>query len=256
MGRRIFTLTVAVVVGLFAVAMTATADDRPMTIEELYVEEDEPRVEEDEPGITMLRAQALSAQRVHKELAIEMLTRLVEDGRIGPDDSGYIAVLRLLATDGSSNQVRSGGGRVVYTNPDVRRGAVALLGEIGGPQARDVLREVLRHEREPMVLSQAMHAIGKVGLDGRTDIPRDIARVILRANVQDNPDLNLVFTTLRTLENMAAEGTEGLADSILIENVVQVVSGRYNNIVRNQAISTLNTFADITDPAIGSLGQR
>ncbi len=236
MGRRIFTLTVTIFVILFAVAMTATADERPMTVEELYLEDD--------PGIRVLRAQALSSQRVHKELAVDTLTQLVEDGRIGPDDSAHVALLRLLATDGSSYQVRTGG-RMIYNFPDVRRDAVALLGEVGGDQARNVIREVLRFEREPMVLSQAVHAVGNVGLDGRTDIARDIARVMIRENARENPDLNLVFTTLRVIENIAAESTEGLADDALIENLVQISTGRYNGIVREQARSTLNTLAGL-----------
>ncbi len=236
MGRRIFTLTVTIFVLLFAVTVTATADDRPLTVEQLYLEDD--------PGIKILRAQALSPQRVHKELAIDTLSQLYEDGRIGPDNSAHIALLRLLATDGSSYQVRTGG-RVIYNNPDIRRDAIELLGEIGGGQSRNVLREVLRYEREPMVLSQAVHAVGRLGLDGRSDIARDIARVMIRENAQENPDLNLVFTTLRTIEDIADESTEGLDDDALIENLIQISTGRYNGIVREQARITLNTLAGL-----------
>ncbi|MFP4644385.1 MAG: hypothetical protein ACLFM0_08520 [Spirochaetales bacterium] len=236
MGRRIFTLTVTVLVCFFAVAMTATAQDRVMTIEELYLEED--------PGIKVLRAQALSSQRIHKELAIETLTQLVENESIGEDDSAHMAILRVLATDGSSYQVRTGG-RVIYNNPDIRRDAVDLLSEIGGETARNVLREVLRFEREPMVLSQAVHGVGEVGLDGRGDIARDIARVMIRENARENPDLNLVYTALSTIEQIAEESTEGLEDDSLIENLIQISSGRYNGIVREQAKSTLNTLAGL-----------
>ena len=236
MRRRIYTLIVTVVAVLSAVAMTATAENHAMTIEELYLEED--------PGIKVLRAQALSSERVHKELALETLTQLVENGSIGADDSAHIALLRILATDGSSYQVRTGG-RVIYNNPDIRRDAVELLGEIGGESTRNVLRKVLRFEREPMVLSQAVHAVGEVGLDGRADIARDIARVMIRENARENPDLNLVFTTLTTIELIAEGSTEGLDDNALIENLIKISSGRYNGIVREQAKSTLNTLAGL-----------
>ena len=221
-------ITVAIL--LPAVAGVLPAEERVMTVEELYLQED--------LGIQVLRTQALSPRRDHKEQALETLRTLVEDGAIAPDDSPRIAILRLLATDGSSYQVRTGG-RVVYNNPDIRRDAAELLGEVGGPQSRSALLEVIEYEREPMVLSQAIHALGHVGLDDDGRGAVRLARVLNRENAQDNPDNNLMYVTLMSMERLAVDQADQLATSALVNSLIQISTGPYNRLVREQARRTL-----------------
>lgn len=219
-----------VVTLLLAGAATLPADERVMTVEELYLQSD--------LGIQVLRTQALSPRREHKEQAIDALRALVEEGAISSDDSPHIAILRLLVTDGSSYQVRTGG-RVVYDNPDIRRDAAELLGVIGGAQARSALLEAIEFEREPMVLSQAIHSLGHVGLgDEGRGIVR-ITRVLVRENAQENPDTNLMYVTLLTMERLASDYADQLASSALVNSLVQISTGPYNAIVREQARQTL-----------------
>ena len=221
-------ITVAIL--LPAVAGVLPAEERVMTVEELYLQED--------IGIQVLRTQALSPRRDHKEQALETLRTLVEDGAIAPDDSPRIAILRLLATDGSSYQVRTGG-RVVYNNPEIRRDAAELLGEVGGPQSRSALLEVIEYEREPMVLSQAIHALGHVGLDDDGRGAVRLARVLNRENAQDNPDNNLMYVTLMSMERLAVDQADQLATSALVNSLIQISTGPYNRLVREQARRTL-----------------
>ena len=221
-------MTVAIL--LLAVAGVLPGEERVMTVEELYLQED--------LGIQVLRTQALSPRRDHKEQALETLRTLVEDGAIAPDDSPRIAILRLLATDGSSYQVRTGG-RVVYNNPDIRRDAAELLGEVGGPQSRSALLEVIEYEREPMVLSQAIHALGHVGLDDDGRGAVRLARVLNRENAQDNPDNNLMYVTLMSMERLAVDQADQLATSALVNSLIQISTGPYNRLVREQARRTL-----------------
>ncbi len=212
------------------------AEERVMTVEELYLQED--------IGIQVLRTQALSSRRDHKEQALETLRTLVEDGAIAADDSPRIAILRLLATDGSSYQVRVGG-RVLYNNPDIRRDAAELLGEIGGPQSRSALLEIMEYEREPMVLSQAIHALGHVGLDDEGRGAVRLARVLNRENARDNPDNNLMYVTLMSMERLAGDQPDQLATSTLVNSLVQISTGPYNRLVREQARQTLSVLGGL-----------
>ena len=227
-------MTVAIL--LLAVAGVLPGEERVMTVEELYLQED--------LGIQVLRTQALSPRRDHKEQALETLRTLVEDGAVATDDSPRIAILRLLATDGSSYQVRTGG-RVVYDNPDIRRDAAGLLGEIGGPQARGALLEVIEYEREPMVLSQAIHALGHVGLDDDGRGAVRLARVLNRENAQDNPDNNLMYVTLMSMERLAVDQADQLATSALVNSLVQISTGPYTRLVREQARQTLTVLGGL-----------
>lgn len=235
MGRRIIILSTVIACTSF-LAVPLPAQERPLTIEQLYLEEG--------LGIQVLRSQALSSRRENKENALETMRGLVEDGQIAANDSGYIAILRVLATDGSSYQVRTGG-RVIYNYPDIRRDAVELLGEIGGEQAIHIIREVLRYERDVMVLSQAIHAVGQTGLDGEGAMTRLIGRILIRENAQRYPDMNLMYVTLRTIEALALEDTEGLASTELIDNLIMISTGPYNSILRDQAQSTLTTLGGL-----------
>lgn len=236
MGRRSIVLFVTLVLICSAPLSLAAQEesserDRPLTIEELYLEDD--------IGLQILRSQAISTERTNKRNALATLRELVEDEAISPEDAGEIGILRLLATDGTTYQVRTGG-QVVYDYADIRRDATELLGLIGGDQARNVLAEVLEYEKNAMVLAEAVYALGNVGMEGREDISRRLDRVITRENARDNPDDNLMYVTLRTMETLAEENTEQLSNPSLINSLIAITTGPYSALIRNQARDTLN----------------
>lgn len=198
-----------------------------MTIEELYLQDD--------VAIRVLRTQALSVEREHKLAALEQATDLVGS----MDDRALLAILRVLATDGSSWQVRVGGRRI-YDYPDVRREAVRVIGEVGGRSAEVILREVIEFDRNPLVLSEAVYALQSTGISDDTGTATVLSNLMNRELALTNPDNNLMYASLLTLESLAGEGNEALSNTSLINNLLRITTGPYTGIVRNKALDVLN----------------
>lgn len=198
-----------------------------MTIEELYLQDD--------VAIRVLRTQALSVEREHKLAALEQASDLVGS----MDDRALLAILRVLATDGSSWQVRVGGRRI-YDYPDVRREAVRVVGEVGGRSAEVILREVIEFDRNPLVLSEAVYALQSTGISDDTGTATVLSNLMNRELALTNPDNNLMYASLLTLEALAAEGNEALSNTSLINNLLRITTGPYTGIVRNKALDVLN----------------
>ncbi|TVQ23594.1 MAG: HEAT repeat domain-containing protein [Spirochaetaceae bacterium] len=216
---------------LLLVACTAIAqngNDRGlMTIEELYLQDD--------LTIRVLRTQALSVEREHKLAALEQATDLI--GTV--DERALLSILRVLATDGSSWQVRVGGRRM-YDYPDVRREAVRVIGEVGGRSAEVILREVIQYDRNPLVLSEAVYALRSTGISADTGTATVLANLMNRELSRVNPDNNLMYASLLTLESLASDGNEAISNTTLINNLLRITTGPYTRLVREKALDVLN----------------
>jgi len=213
------------------VAFTALAqngNDRGlMTIEELYLQDD--------LTIQVLRTQALSVEREHKLAALDQSTDMI--GSV--DERALLGILRVLATDGSSWQVRLGGRRL-YDYPDVRREAVRVIGEIGGRSSEIILREVIQYDRNPLVLAEAVFALQSTGISDDTGTATVLANLMNRELASINPDNNLMYASLLTLESLASDGSEGITNATLINNLLRITTGPYTRLVREKALDVLN----------------
>ncbi len=232
--KRLFVLVLTLVVftGGFAVAQDdAEGGGREeQTIEELYLSQD---IE-----LQIIRGQALSNDRQLKFLALQSIRSSVEEWTLTDDNPGLFVVLEALATEGTARQVRSEGA-VINNYPEIRRQAAQLLGEIGGERSQQVLLTILSEDPEPMVLAEAVYALGTIGLNEENETLDHIVHMLRRENARETPDNNLAFASLLALEKIAAS-QGGISDPETINVVLEVAAGSYVRDVRLKAIDVIN----------------
>lgn len=206
------------------------ADDAgPATIEELYLSQD---IE-----LQILRSQALGADRESKLLALQSIRSMVENGALSPQDSGAFVILQSLAGEGTFREVRSGG-RVVNNYPDIRRQATALIAEIGGENAKDVLVRIAREDNEPMVLAEAVYGLGTIGLNENNEVSGQVVRVLQIENASETPDNNLAFASILALEKLASQAEPPL-DPEIVSVLLETASSPYIRTVRRRAVEAI-----------------
>jgi HEAT repeat protein len=208
---------------------TQEANQRPLTIEELFLSQD---IE-----VQIIRNQALAGDRESKLLALQTIRSMINSGSAQANEAAVIAVLDSLAGEGVYRVVRQGGA-VVNNFPEVRRQAANLLGQLGGEAAKTVLVKILSDDPEPMVLSEAVFAIGRVGINEPQTIVR-VVDVLRRNTFRVSPDNNLAFATLLALEQLSNTGN-GIARADVIQALIEVVSGNYIEVVRAKALDLLS----------------
>lgn len=222
----------AIIVVVVAVTGLSFAQDagggRPATIEELYLSQ--------EIEIQIISSQARSNDRDSKLQAVETIRKLYESGelQITPE---LFTVVEALSTEGTSREVRSAG-RVINYFPVVRKEAAALLGDIGGPQAENVLLQIVREDPEPMVLAEAIYGLGKIGLNDNNEVINHLVFVLTRENAQLAPDNNLALATLLSLEKLVDQGVTLDADAVGL--IIDISTNyRYITMVRDRARTVL-----------------
>jgi hypothetical protein len=217
----------------FAQAADGQEDDT-VTIEDVFLRQ---QIE-----LQILASQARSTERENKLVALETVREMHEAGQLDSSPETF-AILELLATEGTSNQVRSAG-RVVNNYPVVRKEAAALLGDVGGQRAQNVLLTMVREDPEPMVLAEAVYALGKIGPQENADMIGDhIVFTLTRENAKISPDNNLALATLLALQKLFDAGMEfedpgQLRDTVGL--IIDISSNyRYITIVRERARAVL-----------------
>ncbi|WP_455381980.1 HEAT repeat domain-containing protein [Salinispira pacifica] len=205
-----------------------SGSNKDVTIEQLYLSQD---IE-----LQILRSQATSNDRQVQMLALQTIRSMSQDGSI-QNNPGVGAVLQALATEGLQRQVREGN-QIVNNYPDVRREACNLLGEMGGTAAKDTLLTVLLEDKEPMVVAEAVYALGKIGINDNNDVASHIAWVLNHETAKAAPDNNLAFACLLAVEKLSAK-TGGVSDPEVINALLNVASGNYIRDVRLKAIDVI-----------------
>ncbi|MFP4301666.1 MAG: HEAT repeat domain-containing protein [Spirochaetaceae bacterium] len=228
-NRVILILLVLTLIGAPAWAQENQDEEGPATIEELYLSQD---IE-----LQVLRSQALAADRESKLLALQSIRNMVESGTISPEDGGAFLILQSLAGEGTFREVRSGG-RVVNNFPEIRREAAALIAEIGGETAKDVLVRIAQEDDEPMVLSEAVYGLGTIGLNDNNEVSAQVVRVLQVENASETPDNNLAFAAILSLEKLASQA-EPPIDPEIVSVLLETASAPYIRTVRRRAVEAI-----------------
>lgn len=228
----VVTVLLLVISGVVVAQTDRSSGGRPATIEDVFLRQ---AIE-----IQILKSQANSTDQDAKLLAVDTIRQMYEAGNLQASEEIF-AVLETLATEGTSFQVRSGG-RLINNYPVVRKEAAALLGDVGGPGAQDVLLKILREDPEPMVLSEAIYALGKIGPSEADMVANHIVYTLSRENAKLAPDNNLALATLLALRNLFEQGMELTPDEL--QNTVGLIidistNYRYITMVRDHAKSVL-----------------
>jgi HEAT repeat protein len=231
--KHVFVLIVVIslLFGGMAFGQSGEGSERgEQTIEELYLSQD---IE-----LQIIRGQALSNDRELKFLALQSIRASVEDGTLTEENPGLFVILQSLATEGTARQVRSEGA-VINNFPEIRRQSAQLLGEIGGERAQQVLLTILQEDPEPMVLAEAVYALGAIAINDENETLNNIVFMLRRENARETPDNNLAFAALLALEKIATS-QGGISDPETINVVLEVAAGSYVRDVRLKAIDVIN----------------
>jgi hypothetical protein len=208
----------AAAAGLLAASVAGAQE---MSVEESYLQESIENM--------IIREQSVATGRDMKMVALEYIGEAIERGNTSEDVRN---ALEYLALEGLTNQTRENG-RMINNFPDVRARAVVYLGEIGTPEAKNALLKVMLADPEPMVLTEAVKALAKIGLNDNEETANTISWVVTRFDVL-NPDNLLALSALEAFE-ILAEKNGGLRDPSALRTIMRIADGRYITPVKDRA---------------------
>ena len=230
-----FQYTLIILWVLLFMTASLTAQEQEQTIEELYLQS--------QVKVKIIKAEAESIDRDMKLIALQDIEEMVSDGQVSTDDKQMVGILSSLGTEGISNQVIEQGA-VINDFPMVRKEAVRLMGDVGGDYARDALVNVLLSEPEPMVLSEAVVALSKVGADEQGIVLAVISDA-MRSQTALNKDNNFANAFILAIDNLA-QNNNGVDDLRVFEELTKIADPRsgYITVVRKKAFDLLKSLQE------------
>lgn len=223
---------------IFAVVLTAAFgqssgnsrdanSNEEMSVEESYLQQS---IE-----LMIIREQSRADSRDTKLVALEYIDESIASGNTSEE---IRQALEYLALEGTVRQTWENG-RLVNNYPDVRAKAAVYLGELGTEEAKDTLIKVLLADPEPMVLTEAVKSLGKIGNDEEDQIIQTISWVVTRFDVL-NPDNLLALSALEAFAKLA-EANGGIKDPAVVRTIIRISEGSYIRPVKNKAKELLGT---------------
>jgi len=219
--KRFSILTVLAVFAVSIVAAQSSDRNREMTVEESYLQES---IEN-----TIIREAARSENREQKLIALEYIGDAIGRGSTSPE---ILITLEYLCFEGTRSVARQSG-RIVNNYPDIRRQAVKQLGALGTEEAKNILLQICQHENEPMVLQEAIKALGDIGLNDNNETIANITLVVSRF---DNlkPDNLVALATIDTFDKIAKKNN-GLNSTDAVRLLMRISEGPYIRPVQDRA---------------------
>jgi hypothetical protein len=208
----------AAAAGLLTVSL---AIGQEMSVEESYLQESVENM--------IIREQSQAVGRDTKMVALEYIREAISRGNTSADVRN---ALEYLALEGVTNQTRENR-RLMNNFPDVRAKAAIYLGELGTPEAKNILLKIILADPEPMVITEAFKSLGKIGLNENEETANTISWVVTRFDVL-NPDNLLALSALDAYETLA-EKNGGLKDPSALRTIFRIADGRYIKEVQDRA---------------------
>lgn len=193
--------------------------DKGITVEESYLQES--------VKLMLIREQSRADSR---ELKLSALSNIGEAIKRGVTGGEVLSALEHLALEGTVN-------RRAYQNsrgyPDIRGKAAAYLGELGGPEAKDVLIRMAGAEHDATVLTQMITALKKIGLNENQETVNVITVILSHFNMF-SPDNLLALSGLEAYETFAAQNGWKLDPASMLV-ISHIADGRYHGSIRQRA---------------------
>lgn len=187
--------------------------------------------------IGIINELAAADTREQKLVALDSIEQMMNEGRVNTGDHQIHSVLSSLSGEGVSIVVRENNRKTNYY-PEVRRRAAKLLGELGGENSKNTLIDITAKDKEPMVLSQAVYALGIIGLNERNEAIQAISRVIDEDVNRPAVDDNLAVASLLAIEKIAKKngGFEEDPDpKFIYRSIIAIQQGNYGPNVKKWA---------------------
>jgi hypothetical protein len=198
-----------------------------MSVEESYLQESVETM--------IIREQSRADSRDMKMVALEYINDAIGRGNTGEE---VRSALEYLALEGVMNKARENG-RLVNNYPDVRAKAAAALGDLGTPEAKNTLVKIVMVDPEPMVLTEAVKSLAKIGINDNDEVVNAISWVVTRFDVL-NPDNLLALSALEAYEILANKGG-GIKDPSAVRTIIRIAEGPYIKPVQERAKQVLAT---------------
>jgi hypothetical protein len=198
-----------------------------LSVEESYLQESVETM--------IIREQSRAESRDMKLVALEYINDAIERGNTGEE---VRSALEYLAFEGVMSKARENG-RLVNNYPDVRAKAAAALGNLGTPEAKNTLVKVAMADPEPMVITEAVKSLAKIGINDNDEVVNVISWVVTRFDVL-NPDNLLALSALEAYEILASKGG-GIKDPSAIRTIIRIADGPYIRPVQERARQVLAT---------------
>jgi hypothetical protein len=209
------------VAAVLCIAGVSVAMSQEMSVEESYLQESIENM--------IIREQSVAIGRDMKLVALEYIGEAIGHGNTSDDVRN---ALEYLALEGLTNQTRENG-RMINNFPDVRARAVKYLGDVGTPEAKNALLKVMLADPEPMVLTEAVKSLAKIGLNENEETANTISWVVTRFDLL-NPDNLLALSALEAFEILAKKNG-GLKDPSALRTIMRIADGRYITPVKDRA---------------------
>jgi len=224
--RRIVLVgTILVILPVMAMAQ-AGPGGRELTVEEMYLQES---IE-----MMIIREQSRGESRDMKMVALEFIGDAIARGNTNPE---IHATLEFLSLEGIVNLTRESG-RVVNNFPDVRVRAATQLGQLGTPEAVTTLTLMVARDNEPMVLVEAIRALGLIGSDPTGEVINTIAWTVNRfSNL--NPNNLLALSAIEAIERISA-ANGGIVAPVAVQTLFRIAEGNYIRPVQERARMALS----------------
>lgn len=215
----------------FITGLQAQENSSEQTIEDVYLKST--------VKAQIIRSQAESPDRDMKIIAIQDIEEMIHDGEVDENSIEIIDILGNLSAEGIDKRVVEGG-RVINNFSMVRKEAVRILGEIGGDSARDSILNIFKNENETMVLTEAVLALSKAGVDENGEV-LDLISWTMHSQTAVNKDNTFANASLSAIQKLAKDN-EGLNDEKVFREIAAIADPRngYITVVRMKALQLLD----------------
>lgn len=194
--------------------------DQGITVEESYLQ--------DSVELIIIREQSRAASREMKSSALSNIKAAIERGIKG---GAVLNALEYMALEGILNKTVHKS--MEYNYPDIRAKSAAYLGELGSPEASNVLIRLVTIEQEVMVLTEAVKALTNIGINENGKTVAVITKMLTRFNLF-YPDNLLTLACIEAFEQFADQNGGKLApDTVLL--ISQLGEGPYHGSIRRRA---------------------
>jgi len=200
--------------------------NQEMSVEQSYLQES---VE-----LMIIREQSRAESRDMKLVALEYIGDAISRGNKGEE---IRASLEYMGLEGVLNQTRENG-RLMNNFPDIRMKAATYLGNLGTKEAKTSLIKMCLADNEPMVLTEIVKSLGRIGINDNEETAAAISWIVTRYDVL-NPDNLLAISALEAYEKLAA-ANNGIKDPSVIRTVMRIAEGPYVKPVQERARQTLS----------------